>query len=140
MMSDAPAMPIETMNERIQRCPFNKWLGLEVVAATPETLEMHVSFREEMAGNPDTGAIHGGVLSAIVDAAASYAVAAAVGRIGATLDMRVDYHRGAKPGRLVAYGTMVKAGRTINTVDVRVNDTSGKLVCSGRVVYFLSAQ
>ena len=140
MMSDAPAMPIEVMNERIQRCPFNKWLGLEVVAATPETLEMHAGWRDEMAGNPDTGAVHGGVLSAVVDAAASYAVAAATGRIGATLDMRVDYHRGAKSGGLVAHGVMVKAGRTINTVDVRVTDSSGKLVCSGRVVYFLSVQ
>ncbi len=133
-------MSIETMNERIERSQFNKWLGLKVIAANTETLELHAAWRDAMSGNPDTGVAHGGVLAAIIDAAASYTVSAATGRIGVTLDMRIDYHRAAKPGPLIAHGAVVKVGRTINTVDVRLSDVSGQLVCSGRIVYFLSGK
>lgn len=139
-MQPAPLMSIETMNERIQRVAFNRWLGLKVVAADAQAVELHAGWRDEMSGNPDTGAVHGGVLAAIVDASASYVVAAATGRIGATLDMRVDYHRAARAGQLVVHGTIVKAGRSITTADIRVHDETGALVCSGRAVYFLTAQ
>jgi uncharacterized protein (TIGR00369 family) len=139
-MPQEPLMTVETMNERIRNALFNSWLGARVVEATRDSIELHVEWRDEMFGNPDTGAVHGGVLAAIVDVAASYGVAAATGRIGATLDMRVDYHRAAKPGPMIARTEIVKAGRTINTVDVRLSDVSGKLVCSGRAVYFLSNQ
>lgn len=139
-MQQTLAMTTEAMNERIRCCPFNQWLGLEVIAASTEHLKMRAAWRDEMLGNPDTGAVHGGILSAILDAAAFYTVAAATGRIGATLDMRVDYHRPAQPGDLVAHGSVVKAGRSINTVDIRVHDVSGKMVCSGRAVYYLSGE
>jgi uncharacterized protein (TIGR00369 family) len=137
-MQQAPLMTVEAMNERIRNALFNRWLGVKVVDATRGSVELHADWREEMFGNPDTGAVHGGVLAALVDVAASYGVAAATGRIGATLDMRVDYHRAAKPGQLVACADVVKSGRTINTVDVRLSDVSGNVVCSGRAVYFLA--
>jgi len=132
-----PLMSVDTMNERIRRCAFNHWLGLEVLSADTENLSMRINWRAEMGGSPDAGTTHGGVLAAIIDATASYTAAAAVGRIGPTLDMRVDYHRGAKPGAMTASGKVVKAGRSIATVDVQLNDSAGALVASGRVVFFV---
>lgn len=138
-MANAPLMSIAAMNERIQRCAFNAWLGLEVVAASAGEVEIRAAWRAEMGGSPDTGNAHGGVLAAIIDATSSYAVASSIGRIGPTLDMRVDYHRGAKPGPLRAVGRMLKVGKTIATVDVELFDAGEKRVASGRVVFFVQA-
>ena len=139
-MSQPPVMPVDKMNERISRCTFNKWLGLEVVAATSETLEAHATWRDEMVGSPETGMAHGGILAAIIDGIGSYVVMAATGLVGSTLDMRIDYHRGVRPGQITAKGTILKAGRTISSADVHLYDTDGKLVTSGRVVYFLGGK
>jgi len=136
-VADTPQMSIEAMNERIRRCAFNAWLGLEIVAAGAGEVEVRIPWRAEMGGSPDTGNAHGGVLAAIIDATSSYAVASGIGRIGATLDMRIDYHRGAKPGPLRALGRVLKAGKTIATADVDLFDAADTLVASGRVVFFV---
>jgi uncharacterized protein (TIGR00369 family) len=137
MSDNQPLMSIEAMNARIHRSPFNRWLGLEAIAATATDVVIRVNWREEMGGSPDTGAAHGGVLAAIVDATASYTVAAAIGRIGPTLDMRVDFHKSAKPGNITATGRLIKMGRSIASVDVTLCDVDGKLISSGRVVFFV---
>lgn len=138
-MSYPPVMPLETMNARIQRSPFNRWLGLEVVAATSDSVRTQIVWRDEMIGSPDAGSVAGGVLASIMDSTASYAVAAATGQMAVTLDMRIDFLRAAMPGVLYAEGTVIKAGRSIATVDVALQDSSGKIVSSGRVVFFRSS-
>lgn len=136
-MPGAPLMSLEAMNARVRRCAFNTWLGIDIVAASAGEVTVQVPWREEMGGSPDAGTTHGGVLAAIIDATASYTVASAIGRIGPTLDLRVDYHKGAKPGPLTALGRLVKAGRSIVTVDVSLQDADGNLLASGRMVSFV---
>ena len=137
-MSYPPIMPVETMNARIQRSPFNRWLGLEVVAATAAGVHVQATWRDEMIGSPDAGSVAGGVLASIIDSTASYAVAAATGHMAVTLDMRIDFLRAARPGVIYAEGAVVKAGRSIATVDVILKDSDGQVVSSGRAVFFRS--
>jgi uncharacterized protein (TIGR00369 family) len=50
--------------------------------------------------------------------------------------MRVDYHRAALPGDLIARGKVVRFGSQFATAAAEIVDQDGKLVASGRGTYF----
>lgn len=58
-----------------------------------------VPYDEMLVGNPDTGVLHGGVITTLLDNTCGIAVATKTGRHGqiATLDLRIDYMRPATP-------------------------------------------
>ena len=64
------------------------------------TLE-NVPYSDKLVGNPDTGVLHGGAITALLDAASGAAVFASLTDWVpiATLDLRIDYLRPAEPGR-----------------------------------------
>jgi len=49
--------------------------------------------------------------------------------------LRVDYHRAAMPGDLVARGKVIKFGSAISVAEAQVFDEGGNLLASGRGVY-----
>jgi uncharacterized protein (TIGR00369 family) len=81
-------------------------LGFRTVsAATGEALAA-VAWREDLVGDPQTGVIAGGVITTLLDHVCGMAVGSVAfgqGRIAgiATLDLRIDYMRGAEPRREV---------------------------------------
>lgn len=132
-MSDT--LTIEQVQEMILRGPYHQWLGLKVIALSEEGIELKASWREEWVVNPQRRYTHGGVLAALVDLAADWAMVRRAGRGVPTLDLRVDYHRAAMPGDLTARGTVIRFGRQISTAEARILDQDGKLVASGRGTY-----
>ena len=132
----AEAVPIEKLQELITRGPFNKWLGFTVVKAGADGVEIRATWREEWVVNPDRRYTHGGILAAIVDVAADYAIAAQAGRPVPTIDIRVDYHKAAMPGDLTAKAQVVRMGSQYSTAEAQVYDKDGALVASGRGTYF----
>lgn len=89
--------------------------------------------------NPERRYTHGGILAAIVDAAADYAIAAQLGRPVPTIDIRVDYHKAALPGDLVVKARVVRMGSQYSTAEASIYDNQGTLVASGRGTYFTAA-
>ena len=132
-MSDA--LTIEQVQEMILRGPYHQWLGLKVIALSEDGIELKASWREEWVVNRERRYTHGGVLAALVDLAADWAMVSRTGRGVPTLDLRVDYHRAAMPGDLTARGTVIRFGRQISTAEARILDQDGKLVASGRGTY-----
>lgn len=128
-------LPIEKVQRRVLSLPFNRWLGLEVVSLTEKAIEIRMPWRDEIVGSPITGALHGGILGCLIDACAAFAIIARTGDSLATIDMRVDFHHRAGAGALVAYGEIVKLGRTMATADCRIFDAGHTLIASGRAVY-----
>lgn len=54
-------------------------------------------WREDLVGDPETGVIHGGVITALLDTLGAACVIARNARPQATLDLRIDYLRSAEP-------------------------------------------
>ncbi len=53
---------------------------------------------------------HGGILAALIDVGADWAMVRKLGRGVPTIDMRVDYHAIALPGDLTIKGKVVRMG------------------------------
>jgi uncharacterized protein (TIGR00369 family) len=134
-MSEA-GLTLEEIQERLSRGPFNRWLNFKVTKADEDGLEVEAGWREEWVVNPDRRYTHGGILSAIIDVAADYAIAAKIGRPVPTIDLRVDFHKAAMPGDLTAKARIVRLGGQYSTAEALLYDKNGELVASGRGTYF----
>jgi uncharacterized protein (TIGR00369 family) len=123
----------------IDRSPFNRWLGMTVESVSADAITIRIRWREELISSPERQATHGGVLATLVDGSCDYAIAARIGHAVPTVDLRVDYHRTATPGDLVAQAQLVNLGSTLAVAESRITDMSGRLIASGRGVYLVGA-
>ncbi len=127
---------VEKVQALITRAPFHQWLGLQVLAVSDDGIELKATWREEWVVNVERRYTHGGILAALVDLAADWALVKRTGRGVPTIDMRVDYHAAAMPGNLIVKGRVVRGGGQFSTAEAYVYDESGKLLASGRGTYF----
>jgi len=135
-----PTLPTkEDIQAKLLRGPYHQWLGIEVLSVTEGEIELSARWREEWVVNPDKRYTHGGILAALVDLTADWALVSKTGRGVPTVDLRVDYHRAAMPGDLRAKGKVIKFGSQLSVAEAQVFDNEGKLVASGRGVYSTAA-
>ena len=132
-------MTIERVQTMIARAPYHQWLGLKVSAIHEDGIELTATWREEWVVNPERRYTHGGVLAALIDLAADWAMIKKLGRPVPTIVLRVDFHNPAMPGDLKCRGKIVKVGNQFSSSESFVFDASGTLLASGRGTYF-SAQ
>lgn len=93
---------LRALGQRFMRAvPHNNALGLELLAVDEGRAEIRLPYAAGLVGNPETGVLHGGAISALMDATCGAAVFQALRKpMGiATLDLRIDYLRPAAPGR-----------------------------------------
>ena len=128
-------MTVDKAQQLITRGPYHQWLGIKVTAVHDDGIELKATWREEWVVNPDRRYTHGGILAALVDLAADWAMVAKTGRGVPTIDLRVDFHAAAMPGDLTAKGKIVRFGSQVSTAEAQVFDGSGKLLASGRGTY-----
>lgn len=64
------------------------------------SVTMRLPYSDKLVGNPETGVLHGGAITTLVDNAAGAAVLAAIreARPIGTLDLRIDYLKPVTPG------------------------------------------
>jgi len=129
-------LTLEQVQALITRAPFHQWLGLTVLAVTDDSIEIKATWREEWVVNVERRYTHGGILAALIDLAADFAMIRQTGRGVPTIDMRVDYHRAAMPGDLIARGKVVRFGSQFATAEAEIVDKDGKLIASGRGTYY----
>jgi uncharacterized protein (TIGR00369 family) len=128
-------MTVERVQTMITRAPYHQWLGLKVNAVHDDGIELIARWREEWVVNLERRYTHGGILAALIDLAADWAMIKKLRRPVPTIDLRVDFHSPAMPGDLTCRGKMVKVGSQFSSSESFVFDTSGKLLASGRGTY-----
>lgn len=146
MVADS-TVDLETLNAGFRDyIPHNKALALELtrVSLEPTFVEMVLPWNEALVGNPETHALHGGVITTLLDAAGGAAVYLHLRAPVpiATLDLRVDFLGPSTPGLPVyARAECVKATRNVAFVRmVAAHDLSGAPLATAAATYMLSTK
>lgn len=121
--------------------PHNEALGLEVVDFHDTGITIRLPYDPRWIGNPDTGVLHGGVITTLLDAVSGAAVFVRLG-LGvaiATLDLRIDYLKPTTPGRnVVARADCYKVTRSVAFVRATAyHDDVGDPIASASSTFML---
>lgn len=135
------------------RIHFHEFLGLKVASLAPEKTQMSFAMRPVLVGNALVGRLHGGMISATLDAVGALAITTAIaekhceetaeqvghrlGRVG-TIDLRVDYLRPGTGKRFLATGKVTRLGGRIASVQMTLEDDHGQLIATGSAAYVVS--
>lgn len=139
-----PGRTITQLMDSIARyVPHNQALGIRFVSSAPGHVIMALPYDPKLVGNPDTGVIHGGAITALLDGTCGVAVFERVGQPVpiATLDLRIDYLRPATPGReVLARAECFRVTRNIAFVRCEAfhegNQAEGVAVANGTFIVF----
>ncbi|WP_397542470.1 hotdog fold thioesterase [Roseovarius salis] len=109
----------------IQAIPHSRALGMEVTRIEEGRAEIAMDYDARFVGDPRTGVIHGGAVSALMDTCCGAAAIShpANGGSTATIDLRIDYMRPATPGqRIRAQAECYHVTRSVAFVRARAMD------------------
>jgi len=130
----SPADVLHIMEDVV---PFNRLLGIRGESASEGRCVLRLPIRPELVGDPRRPALHGGVISTLMDTAGGVAAWSALGEdeTVSTVDISVDYLEPAGvEGDLRAEAVLLRKGNRV--CHVRVSVTQGSvLVAEGRAVY-----
>jgi uncharacterized protein (TIGR00369 family) len=89
-----------------------------------------IEFEAEARHANPMGGLYGGILCDIADAAMgiAYASTLAEGEAFTTVELKINFLRPFKTGRLAAEGYVLNRGRTLGVVDCDVRDEAGRLI------------
>lgn len=136
-----------------ERIPFNHVLGLKLVEMSAEHVLGRVDMRPELIGHFSHQRLHGGVISATLDAMGGIAVMAAIGarhmdepparrlerfiKLG-TIDLRIDYLRPGLGECFSARAEVMRLGSRVASTRMEFRDAGGKLLSTGAAAYIVS--
>lgn len=142
---------IRTMFE--ESVVFNRVLGLKLTAFAPERAQGRIEMREDLIGHFVHRRLHGGVISATLDAMGGFAVMLGISarhldeapsarltrfsKLG-TIDLRVDYVRPATGPFFVATASTIRLGSRVATTRMELHDSEERLVSAGTAAYIVS--
>lgn len=132
---------------------FNKVLGLKITTLSPTQVRARIEMKPELVGHYGFNRIHGGVISAGLDAMGGLAVMAAIGarhmnetpeqrlhRFGklGTIDLRVDYLRPGIGEAFELRAEVMRLGSRVASTRMEFLGADGKLLSTGAAAYIVS--
>jgi len=136
-----------------RRITFNQLLGLVVESVRAPAPRIRFAMRPELVGSAVHGRLHGGVISAALDAMGGFALMVAIGerhgdentlqvmnrftRMG-TIDLRIDYLRPGIGRHFVASAEVTRLGGRIGSTQMRLVNDEGTLVATGAAAYVVN--
>jgi len=130
---------IQALQAFLDAIPFNVLLGMRVIALEPGFAKLEQPFRAELIGDMRRPALHGGVISALLDTAGGAALFSQVGPKDtlSTVDLRVDYLRPGLCEPLYVEARVLRLGNKIGVADMLAYQSTGREtpIATGRGVY-----
>jgi len=136
-----------------QRISFNRVLGFRIESFDPLEPRVRFDMRPELVGHYQYGRLHGGVISAVLDATAGFALMCALAdkhrdepaeqivqrflRLG-TIDLRVDYLRQGIGERFHASARITRLGGRIGSAQMTLVNEAGALIATAAASYVIS--
>jgi uncharacterized protein (TIGR00369 family) len=136
-----------------EKIVFNQALGLKVVSVRPEGVVGRIDMQPSLVGHYAYNRIHGGVVSAGLDAMAGLAIMAAIGarhmdetpaqrmhrfsKLG-TIDLRVDYLRPAIGEFFELRAEVLRLGSRVASTRMEFLGADGQLLSTGAGAYIVS--
>ena len=136
-----------------QRISFNRVLGFRIESFDPLEPRVRFDMRPELVGHYLYGRLHGGVISAVLDATAGFALMCALAdkhrdepaeqivqrflRLG-TIDLRVDYLRQGIGERFHAAARITRLGGRIGSAQMTLVNEAGALIATAAASYVIS--
>ena len=135
------------------RIAFNRVMGLRIDAIKPDGVRGSLAMKPDLLGHPAHHRLHGGVISATLDAMAGLAIMAAIGarhmdeapaqrmlrfaKLG-TIDLRIDYLRPATGTSFTLSAEVLRLGSRVASTRMDFRDAAGELLASGAAAYIVS--
>jgi uncharacterized protein (TIGR00369 family) len=132
---------------------FNQTLGLKIDRLEPMHCQAHVLMKPELVGHYAYNRVHGGVISASLDAMGGLACMCAMGaqhheekaedrlkrfaKLG-TIDLRVDYLRPAIGERFILKAEVLRLGSRVASTRMEFCAEDGTLLSAGAAAYIVS--
>jgi uncharacterized protein (TIGR00369 family) len=132
---------------------FNRTLGLKITSIEAHQVCARIDMRNELVGHYSYNRIHGGVISAGLDAMGGLAVMAAIGvrhrsesiearlqrfaKLG-TIDLRVDYLRPGIGQHFGLRAEVMRLGSRVASTRMEFLAADGKLLSTGSAAYIVS--
>ena len=145
-----PELALELVKPIADGMPFNRVIGVTLEAMSATGVRMELAHRAELTNNPESGALHGGVVSSSLDVVGGLSALSAIVfdrdlqdidevlgvfvRFG-TVDLRVDYLRPGLGDRFVASGTVMRSGRRIAVTRMEFHNQDDTLLATGTGTY-----
>jgi len=125
----------ELTRDFLPRTPFNGLLGMRVRRAHDDGLTIECQVRDDLKNA--FGAMHGGVMASLADAAVGMALYRHTGgrRPAATVELKINYFRPVTEGRLIARARLLRVGSTLCVGSVELTDAKKRSIGAALVTY-----
>lgn len=136
-----------------QQIAFNRVLGLRIASIEADRISATLAMRPELIGHFSHQRIHGGVISACLDAMGGIAALAATGarhmneppaqrlqrflKLG-TIDLRIDYLRPGIGERFLLQAEVLRCGSRVASTRMAFMAEDGRLLSTGAGAYIVS--
>lgn len=132
---------------------FNRVLGLKITSLQPHEVRARIDMKPDLVGHYSFNRIHGGVISAGLDAMGGLACMAAIGarhmeeppaqrllRFGklGTIDLRIDYLRPGISEYFELRAQVLRLGSRVASTRMEFLAADGKLLSTGSGAYIVS--
>jgi uncharacterized protein (TIGR00369 family) len=136
-----------------EKIVFNQVLGLKITSLLPDRVAGRIDMKHQLVGHYSHNRVHGGVISACLDAMGGLACMAAIGarhmdeapeqrlhrfaKLG-TIDLRIDYLRPGISDHFELHAEVMRLGSRVASTRMEFRGADGKLLSTGAGAYIVS--